>query len=293
MPLEPGTVEGLKDRIFKKFPRKDVRVQDMFDTDLEEWVRSLSAEYPFWFLRIVPDSVGFPAGANISGDWFARGWLRAVAGQAEYIFSHPLENDQSANASLWAQCQVSRVNYVREMDATSGLMRSDLPFVSPDLWTARQMYSANGRPVMFTWENKESYATLRLRPTPDQAYVYAVDFHLRYPPIYTAGGSDHYNRWLTYAPKALETYCLIELGDYFDEAGIAARMVEKLYGAAGRDAQKAVRFQTGELGSLVKETLRWNQQFGSVVRHPESTRESVGRLPSNWRMNSPYGWFRP
>lgn len=303
-PLYPNTIEQLKEQLERKFPRNKADAQAMFDDQIQTWVDELSKAFRFWFLDIEPGSyydlqvspVTFsstvPARLSGAGQWIDRGWLMLSPGVRDYDFYAPLENSEAHSGSdWWHLTRVGRVYYVKFFNE-SGVFQYDLPAKTSNANLSSQFSATSGgKPVHYYWETDELKSTIKFTPAPTEYVLAAVKFKLEQPPIYETGGY-HHHRFLTYAPRVLEYYCMVEMAEFFDEPGMMERFAKRLYGSPNIGLDLAIQQETGLIGDLVRQTRNYHAQETNQLSRYVSAKQAVGRSQGRpMRYNTPRGWY--
>lgn len=289
MSLEPNTLAEIKAQIQSRFPRWSSEFEAMLDTNIESWLYELS-DYPYWFLTIQPGDLlsttsapinlaGLPNRGPAGSQWVDSGFLRTVAGQAAYDFYHPLDMEAyqaSPGTASWFQpCKIQLVDYVQEFDSNKNFVN----FIQvADMADALgyNPYRQSNRPVQCVWRKTETKSTLIFQPTPDKAYLYAVQFVLANPPIYSTGGQS-YNRWFTFCPEAVVLYGLMKAAEFFMETTLQEKYEQELYGSPPKGANLKAAPKLGILGRLKKETARQKEKMYQKLRWWESQAQATGQ----------------
>ena len=303
-PLYPQTIAQLKTQLFRKFFRNKPDAQAMFDDQIQTWVDELSKAFRFWFLEIEPGSnydwqttpvtLSSTVPTRLAGQWVDRGWLVLSPGVRSYDLYAPFENEEVLSGpSWWHLARAGKVYYVKLFDG-AGVFQYDLPAVDSNQHLSSQFNMTNGgKPAHYFWETNESKSTLRFFPTPGEYMLAAVKFKLEQPPIYESGGQE-YHRFLTFAPRVLEYYCLIELAEFFDEPNIQDRFAARLYGKPTMGLDLAIQQETGLIGDLVRQTRNYHAQQTNQLQRHVSAKAAVGRSqsrPTRATWNNPKGWY--
>lgn len=289
MALEPNTLAEVKAQMQVRFPRWSSEFDTQVDTNMESWLYELS-DYPYWFLTISPGDLLTTASApiNLAGlpnrgpsgsQWVDAGWLRTVNGQAVYDFYHPLDLEQyqaAPTTAAWFQpCKIQLVDYVLEFDQNKNFVNF-IPVMDMMDALGSTPFLQNNRPMQAIWRKSETKSSLIFQPTPNAAYLYAVQFVLSNPPIYNSGGQN-YNRWLTFCPEAVVLYGLMKAAEHFQEPQLQAKYEEELYGTPPKGMVHKQAAKPGILGRLKKETAKQKERMYQKLRWYESQTEAVGR----------------
>ena len=293
--LNPRSVAQLKDKVFAKFPRQSPTIKGIFDDQVETWIHELCKSFPFYFMRTFPMNLSidsdfdFPltpaTETRIRQKWMAPGWLIAQEGVGQYKLCHPLEIEQWDDPTYWVDSFVEKIHFIKEFDVY-GTFLQDLPVFSRDVSLSRQNNS-QGRPQHCYLSQTEAGAYINLDPVPDEYRIYAVEFQVVNPPIYTDGSGSYYNQFLNYAPRVVELYCLIQVADYFDEPNLSLKYERALYGEPPKGLKTAITTKSGLIGDLVADSQKAIAQSQSTLRFFQSSKEAVGRSGPG------RGWTRP
>jgi hypothetical protein len=271
--------------VFDKFPRNNPKIKSIFDDQIATWAYELSKAFPYNFLRVWPldnSEIAFPLNLatvlRAFGDWLAPGWLITDANQGKYQFAAPFEYDQWDTSPLWwSNVFTDRVWYLKEFDSTGRFIR-DLPICNRDMAFSQKCRTTTGQPEYFYISNTEDGSFIHLLPVPDKNYLYAIEFQQTHPPFYvdTLTG-DVKNKFLSYAPRVLELYSLIQVSSYFDEPKLKQGYEEDLFGAPRRGLKQAINEKTGLIGDLVNDSMKMTTQGLQTMPIYSSARDAVGR----------------
>jgi len=289
---QPAALSKLKESIRIRFPRASEEWLASIDNNVNDWVASLSQEYPYWFLTVEPGDLlsestfplnlaTLPTRGPSGSQWVDSGFLVTVPGQATYDFYHPTDYEafkaNPADPLAMSICQVQEVDYVLEFDANNGAFRNILDTREMSEALGFGAYNQGGRPLQCMWRKSETKSQIIFQPTPTTASLYAVGFVLSSPPWYQLSGSaDYFNRWLTFAPESLVLYGLIKACEHFIEPGMMQMYQQQLYGTptkAGRSYGSSNQY-VGELGRLKRETARKRESMYAKISWYESQAEA-------------------
>lgn len=308
--MVPDTLAGIVNRVTTRFPRADADFNAIISSDMIKWLSTLSTYFPYWFLTIspgqgIPDLTApvtlstLPTRGPAGSRWVDMGWLVTQPNVSTYDIYHPLSTelalDSPGTASLWQPCKVQRVDYVLEFDTNLSFLQ-DLPCPEHGEAFGFQSFRTKERPCQVIWRKLETKSQLIFQPTPDDYYLYAIQFVIAEPPLYQVDGGDTFNRWFTFAPEAVELYALIKAAEYYGEPQKAQEYMMQLYGNPPTgDCHARMQF-VGELGRLKKETVAKQHRLQEQMQWFMSRQTAFGRgngamYPSplsTLRWNSPY-----
>lgn len=299
--MNPSTLAQLKTNVFAKFPKTNMQVQGIFDRQIQTWCYELAKEFPWYCLREYPldiAAIDFPLTLStetpVFGDWLAPGWLIVQPGVSQYQLAYPLEFDQWENPSWWRNVTSDRIHYAKLFDG-QGYFRKDLPVCSRDQALSYKRYIEGHRPEYFYLSSTESGSFINLLPVPDDYYLFAVEFQNSNPLFYVnSEDSQTYNKMMTFYPRALELYALIQVAEYFDEPGKTERWEKELFGTAGggNGLMGAVLGRKGLIGSMVRDSEKSIKQKTQVMSFYKSARQAVGRdgNPRRRRFENRWGY---
>lgn len=301
----PGTIAALKTQIFRKFFRTKPDAQTQFDSQVQTWINELARAFRFWFLDIrpghhydwqtTPVTLSATVPTRLAGEWVDRGWMVIKPGVRSYTFYAPFEDQEAMTGSSWWDfCQANKVYFVKIFNG-DGIFQYDLPSLDSEGSLTNQCRSNNGgKPAYYTWETSETRSTIHFHPTPTEYCLAAIKFSLDKPPIYEDDMANQHNRFLTFAPRLLEYYALIELAEFFDEPNIKLDYMKRLYGDPPQGLDLAIQQQTGLIGDLVRQTRQFNAQQIEQFGRYRSLKEATGRgvYPRSRRSwDNPRGWY--
>lgn len=316
--MVPDTLAGIVNRVTTRFPRADSDFTAIISSDMIKWISTLSTYYPYWFLTMnpgqgIPDLTApltlstLPTRGPAGSRWVDVGWLVTQPNVSTYDFYHPLSTElylaNPGTASLWQSCKVQKLDYVLEFDNKLNYLQS-LPCPEHGEAFGFMSYQTKDRPCQAIWRKLESKSQIIFQPTPDDYYLYAIQFVIAEPPLYSVDGGDILNRWFTFAPEAVELYALIKAAEFFSEPQKVAEYTMQLYGNPPTgDYHSRMQF-VGELGRLKKETaskqhrlqeqLEWfmsrQAAYGTHGLYPSEM--STRRFQSPYYRTSIYGRYR-
>lgn len=273
------TLIQFKARLKERWPRGSVKWDNMVENDVAEWISTLNSVFPFWFVTMFPGRslpLTFPISTlssvpALGGRWVDVGWLVTQPGVAAYDFYHPVEEEESANADWWVACKVQMVDFVYEF-TTEGRFNGSLPVPEYEGGLLYSSFKQQGRPHQMMWRTTETKSELHFHPTPDKAYLYAIQFAIQDPPFYEDGGQT-YNKWLTHAPEAVMLYGHMKAAALFDEPKMEEKYRAELFGSGGSGGSRV----GGLLGDLKKDTIKRTRSSQEQLSAFGSMTEATGR----------------
>lgn len=285
------TISQLKTNTANTFSRGNIAMwSNYFDTNLESWLYEL-CDFPFWFLRQEPSPAfwsNFPihdydALPRVYGDWVATGWLIARHGVTLYSMASPLEEDYEDQPTWWEIFRAASIDSAKVHDQTGRIVQ-DLELLPSNEFYDRFYYgsssNSSGAPKFMTLRTTERGSSIVLWPRPDREYPISIKWTLRESPPYQSpqNNSDQYARFLTWAPSAVLTKCLLQTAIYFNEADMAKDYAAQLYGINGPKMDySAITAIGGLLGRLKEETYRKNSQQHQQMKVWPSAAVATGR----------------
>ena len=289
--MEPNTLAEYKAALIARFPRSSVDWESQIDNKVSSWTNSLSQDFPYWFLTCPQGDLlsnatypmnlsTLPTRGPAGSQWVDSGFLVTIPGQSTYDFYMPLDYEAYINAptnpAAFALCSVQLVDFILEF-SPNGTFRTTLPCRDVVDALNYDSYRVQQRPVQAMWRKTESKSQLIFQPTPNDYYLYAVGFSIVNPPWYNSSGQ-YYNKWLTYAPEALELYGLMKACEFFNEPTMMETYRTMLYGSPphGSGVSSQTTQYMGELGRLKKETRRMRERMYQKLEFYESRQEAMG-----------------
>lgn len=289
--MEPNTLAEYKAALIARFPRSSSEWELQIESKVSSWTNSLSQEFPYWFLTCPQGDLlststfpltlsTLPTRGPSGSRWVDSGWLVTVPGQSTYDFYAPLDYEAymaaPTDASTFALCEVQLVDFMMEF-SNNGTFRTTLPV--RDIVDALNFdsFRTHQRPVQAMWRKTETKSQIILQPTPDDYYLYSVGFAMVNPPWYLTLGN-YYNRWLTFAPEALELYGLMKACEFFNEPTLMQTYQAMLYGSPpkGSGVSSQSNQYLGELGRMKKVTRRQRERMYEKLEFYESKAEAAG-----------------
>lgn len=291
----PASVAEVKESIVRRFLHNASDFDEKIETEIDDWIRVLAQSFPYWFLTIYPGAEIIPQFpitdlttlTPLAGRWVAEGWLVTEAGVATYDFYHPLERDEATDPSWWAPCKLSRLDFVSEFtkDGAYGGRLSTPEYESALIGAS---YKSRARPRVAMWHNTETKAQITFNPTPDKAYLYAMQFSIKDPPTYQDGvdpdTSDPIlrNRFITGASEAVILYGLYKYASHVGEGALKKDYGDELWGEGNNLYGGQAGRLGGLLGLLQKETLRKNQTARRMMEQWQSMARAQGQIPHGY-----------
>lgn len=293
--MTPSSVAEVKQRILERFPRLDPKFSNAIEDDMPDWIRNLSETYPYSLLTLYPgqrifsqfpfaDAAALAALTPMAGHWVDTAWLVTSPGVATYDVYHPLEDQEADDDSWWVPCRMQSVDYVYEFSPKGNFAGSlDTPDFEQGLLMAS--FKSRGRPRMMMWQNLETKAQITFNPTPDKAYLYAVQFVLKDPPMYQDGvdGTGDpiiRNRFITAAPEAVILYGLLQAARFANESSMKQDFMMDLFGEDAANYGSGSSPKGGLLGKLKRDTIVRNRNARNSVSIFDTEGRATGKIPN-------------
>lgn len=305
--MNPSTLAELKTNVFDEFPRQNPKIKALFDRKIYTWAHELSKAYPWAFLRVWPLDISeltFPMNlatvTRIRNEWIAPGWLVTDANQGKYLLQAPIEYEEWDEANWWTnatinnlECFSDRIWYCKRFDE-QGYFIKDLPILERDSAFSSKTETDTGIPNYFYLSMTEVGTYIHFHPVPDANYLFCIEFQQIKPPFYvdpTDGGV--HNKFLTFAPRILELYSLIQVARYFDEPKMQENFERELYGSPPLGLKRAINQKTGLIGDLVNDSIKMTNQQNQDLKIFLSAKQAVGReqRPRRYRYNNRIGYY--
>lgn len=260
------TVQDVKSRILKVFPRSSDEIPGMVDSDFPCWIKALCRMHPWWFNEIRPGAVAgkfpldygtiLPSPFPGSGQWFHRGWMVLDPNMEVYEFKAPY-NDVHPEYGFH-DAQTLRVAYLK-LYSDEGRFQTTVPVRQADYAHSLLNHGSEGTgdyPAVAWVDDFPDISVLRIHPLVGRKRVIALQFHLADCPIYTIPGDpsgDEYNRMVTAVPELLLYYGLMRLAEFFGEDAMYVHYREVLYGNPPLGISVAGTTHGGFLNNLRRE----------------------------------------
>jgi hypothetical protein len=265
----------LFNRVKTRFGKTTPELEEQFRLDITDELRVISAEYPYWFLRMEPGSLvpgllrSGTAPTDISpAGWLDRGWFQTSADQSDYPMYLQGANEQ------WYPIEIAQINYAKVF-STSGQCLRDLKVVNGDLFHSFVNYDEVGTPNRIFPITDGYQTTVRLAPIPESIYYVAISAQYAYPPWFKYG-STYTNALLAYYPRVMYHLGMMYFSEYFQEPNLYQFHKEVLYGKV-RGSTRSDNPDYGLIGAMKMDSERREMQQTPDISYGESVRDLVGR----------------
>jgi hypothetical protein len=271
------TLDYLFNRVKTRFGKSTPELEAQFILDVTDELRVISAEYPYWFLKVEPGGevpAGFLSGTLPSPDqdgWMDSGWFQTSPDVQDYT-----ARDRGSNKwdPGWFPVEFSQINYAKVYDLDGHPLR-DLKVVNGDLFHSFVDFSNRGTPNRI-FPVTDGYSTkLRLHPIPDQEYMVAISAQFAYPPWYRHGNT-YTNSLLAYYPRAMYHLGMMYFAEYFQEMALYQFHKEVLYGKV-KGSTRSDNPDYGLIGAMKMDSERRELQQTPDISYGESVKDLVGR----------------
>ena len=299
------TFDTIIQKARRKFGKSDFELEQDIRCLVEDELREICSDFPYWFLAIEPGMMlpglfdTFPdmgdVGTPLAGRWLDQGWLITEPEVGQYPLLCAIEEDPVLGPTNFTHCEAAALNYVKVFSHTGGFL-NDYEVGDSNHFLSRG--SINGDPAPsyngIVWAhtiNEQTY--LRINPIPTDYQILAVSYQLAYPPSYPSG-SDVSNLILRYYPNLIQYLVMMEYADWFNEPQRYAQFKMKLYGDTDRGVVRSDLLNCGLIGKMKMDTDRRYGQMSEESPFYESLTDSVGRNGySTHRPGSGYYLGRP
>lgn len=269
------TLEYLFNRVKTRFGKTTPELEAQFRLDITDELRVISAEYPYWFLRLEPGSLvpglmqaGIaPTDIGPSG-WLDKGWFQTTVDQSDYAMYIQGVNEQ------WYPVEIAQINYAKVF-STSGQCLRDLKVVNGDLFHSFVNYDETGTPNKVFPVTDGYQTSIRLAPIPESTYYVAISAQYAYPPWFKYG-STYTNALLAYYPRVMYHLGMMYFSEYFQEPNLYQFHKEVLYGKV-RGSTRSDNPDYGLIGAMKMDSERREMQQTPDISYGESVRDLVGR----------------
>lgn len=281
-----------------RLPKWDSGLETELNSHLEEVIRDICKQYPYWFLKVNPgaafaasffpgDEASLAAATPVKGNWLGRGWLRVDEGTSRYLVYSPAVPgpDHDSDGTKWFATPVQRIDSVYVVEPEGTLTGTEIPcYNAANSFeaTGGSKYSSGSSELrQVVWENVmesgETVTYLNIFPEPTKDFLLAFNYTVQYAADYTIGASSSNSLFLNYYETAVAAGMLMA-ADYFSDAPLQEYWMNKLYG------KKPV----GLIAGMKKDTITMPFKDRMVLKpngtNPATTRRELrGQRRYNWR----------
>ena len=292
------TLANVISSVQARLPKWDSDLETELNSHLEEVIRDICKQYPYWFLKVNPGAAFatsfFPGDADslaaltpVKGNWVGRGWLRVDEGTTRYKLWSPAVPgpDHDADGTKWFDTPVQRIDAVFKVEPGGTLTGTEIP-----CYNASNSFDATGGAKYSTgasdirqvvWENVmesgETVTYINIFPEPTKDDLLAFNYTLQYAPDFVVSSSTSNSLFLNYYETAVAAGMLMA-ADFFSDAPLQEYWMNRLYG------KKPI----GLIAGMKKDTATMPFKDRMVLKptgtHPDLTRRELrGQRRYNWR----------